>query len=130
VGSEHYALSVEDVLEVAEIGDVSPVPGAAAGVLGVRNLRGQVLPVIDLAAVLGIPRDGEARRLVVAEQGGRRAGLAVDQLVDVGALPDASEQAESRYVLGAALVDGKLVGVVDVGAVLDAASTLEGDDGD
>ena len=53
VADEHYALPVADVLEVAELGEVTPVPGAGAAVLGVRNLRGQVLPVVDLATVFG-----------------------------------------------------------------------------
>jgi purine-binding chemotaxis protein CheW len=125
VGSEHYALPVEFVLEVAELGDVTPMPGAPGVMLGVRNLRGQVLPVIDLGEVLRIPSDGAARRLVVAEHDGRRAGLVVDELQDVGALPEISELSESPCLEGAALVDGALVGVLDVGAVMDSASTLE-----
>ena len=53
VGGESYAFGVEHVLEVAELGEIAPVPGAPAGVLGVRNLRGQVLPVFELASVFG-----------------------------------------------------------------------------
>ena len=49
VGRERYALPIENVLEVAELGSLSALPGAGAAVLGVRNLRGQVLPVFDLA---------------------------------------------------------------------------------
>src|SRR6478609_4063621 len=98
VGREHYAVPVEHVLEVAESGDVAPVPGAPAQIMGVRNLRGQIVPVISLA-----------RRFVVAELGGRRGGLAVESVLDVGELPGASEATESPYLDGAALVDGTLV---------------------
>jgi hypothetical protein len=49
----------------------------------------------------------------------------VDELQDVGALPEISELSESPCLEGAALVDGALVGVLDVGAVMDSASTLE-----
>jgi purine-binding chemotaxis protein CheW len=119
VAREHYAVPVADVLEVAEVGDVTPVPGAAAGIRGVRNVRGQVLPVIDLAAVLGLPAEPPAR-VVMVEQANRRAGLAVDSVDGVEDLPDASEEIESAHLTGAALVDGELVGVLDVGSVLDS----------
>ena len=48
VGGERYALPIENVLEVTPLGELSGVPGAGGAVLGVRNLRGQVLPVFDL----------------------------------------------------------------------------------
>ena len=73
VGDESFALPVGQVLEVAELGSLAPVPGAPPSVLGVRNLRGQVLPVIDLAGVLGTahaPRGAEARD----HRGGGAAG--------------------------------------------------------
>ena len=114
VGSEVYAMPVEHVLEVAELGEVSQLPGAPPAVLGVRNLRGQILPVVDLAALLGIAGGGELQRLVIAESGDRRAGFAIDEVSDVGALPDALEETESELLVGAALVDDQLVGIVDV----------------
>jgi len=45
--------------------------------------------VVDLAVVLGVERERAAARLLVAETGDHRAGLAVDEVVDVGELPDA-----------------------------------------
>jgi purine-binding chemotaxis protein CheW len=119
VADEHYALPVADVLEVAELGEVTPVPGAGAALLGVRNLRGQVLPVVDLATVFELPPTNP-ERIVVAEHGGRRAGLAVDTVAGVEQVPEPSEEVDSRYLAGAALADGALVGVIDVGSVLDA----------
>jgi chemotaxis signal transduction protein len=119
VADEHYALPVADVLEVAELGEVTPVPGAGAAVLGVRNLRGQVLPVVDLATVFEL-RPTQPERIVIAERGGLRAGFAVDAVAGVEQLPEASEEVDSRHLAGAALADGVLVGVVDVGSVLEA----------
>lgn len=122
-GGEHYAVPVEGVLEVAELGHITPVPGADAFVLGVRNLRGQIIPVIDLAALLGLAAEHAPERLVVAEHGGRRAGLAVQEISDVGPIGEPTETVEARFVRGATFVDGALVGVVDVGAMLDALTT-------
>jgi purine-binding chemotaxis protein CheW len=117
VADEHYALPVADVVEVAELGDVTPVPGAGAAVLGVRNLRGQVLPVVDLATVFELPPNA-AERMVIAVRGDLRAGLAVDEVTGVEELPEASEEVDSPHLVGAALADGALVGVIDVGSVL------------
>jgi chemotaxis signal transduction protein len=120
VGNEMYAFPVDNVLEVAELGDLAPVPGAASAVLGVRNLQGQVLPVFDLAHVLGIPREGRALRLVVAEQDGRLAGLAVDEVTGVAALTGELEVADADYLTHSTLEVGCLVGVVDVAKVFEA----------
>jgi chemotaxis signal transduction protein len=120
LGGEHYALRVEDVLEVAEYGEAAAVPGAPATVLGVRNLRGSVLAVVDLAAIFDVARTGSPQRVVVVEHRGRRCGLAVEEVLGVDSLPDAREDVDSPHLSGAVLVDGALVGLVDVGTVLDA----------
>ena len=120
VGRETYALPIENVLEVAELGGLTAVPGAGAGVLGVRNFHGQVLPVFDLAHVLGIPREGRPPRLVVTDHGGRLAGLAVDEVTEVAAFTTDLEEAESEYLAHAVLEEGRLVGLVDVGRVFEA----------
>ena len=125
-GAEDYALPVDSVLEVAELGEVAPVPGAPAEVLGVRNLRGQVIPVIDLAALFGLANDAPFGRIVVTEDDDGSAGLAVEAVLDVTDLPDPPEESDSPYLAGAALIDGTLVGVVDVGAVLAAAQAKDG----
>jgi purine-binding chemotaxis protein CheW len=114
VGKEAYALPIENVTEVAELGDVTIVPGAAHTVLGVLNLRGQVLPVFDLASVLQVPAGSRPPRVVVAEERGRRAGLAVDEVTDVAPLTSGEEAVELEYVRAAALEDGRLVGLLDV----------------
>jgi purine-binding chemotaxis protein CheW len=126
VGGELYALPVENVVEVAELGAVSEVPGAPPAVLGVRNLRGRILPVVDFAALLGVPRTDVAPRVVIAEDDGRRACLAIDEVTQVGELPEPSEEAESELLRGAALDGGDLVGIVDVRRLFD---TLEGSRG-
>ena len=120
VSGEEYALPVADVLEVAELGEIAPVPGATNAVLGVRNLRGRVLPVVDLATVFGLPRTDAPERVVVAERGGSTAGLAVDSVAGVEQLPEASQEVDSPHLVGAALADGSLIGVVDVDSVLEA----------
>lgn len=120
VGGETYAVPVEQVLEVADLGELAPVPRAQRAVLGVRNLRGQVLAVVDLASVLGIERNGHGRRLVITEDQGRRAGLVIDEVLDVGELAGAVQESESDYLFGATIVGDELVGLVDLGRVFSA----------
>lgn len=122
VGQEHYALPVDRVLEVAELGDPTPLPGSPPEIAGVHNLRGQVIPVLALATILGLP-GADPDRIVVVELDDRRAGLAVDAVVDVGVLPEPSEKVDSPYLSAAALVDGSLVGVLDADAILTSVSS-------
>jgi chemotaxis signal transduction protein len=114
VGNEMYAMPVENVLEVAELGNLATVPGSRPEALGVRNLRGQILPVFDLAALFGVTRTNVPQKMVVAESGGRRAGFAIDEVSDVGELSEPAEETESELLLGSALSGEDLIGVVDV----------------
>jgi purine-binding chemotaxis protein CheW len=126
VGRELYALPVANVLEVAELGEVTAVPGAGRSVLGIRNLNGQVLPIFDLACVFGIAREGVSPRVVVAELDGQRAGLAVDEVTDVGELGSQRESADVEYLTEAVVEAGSLVGVVDVEQVFAALGRESG----
>ena len=119
LGSERYSIPVGAVLEVAEMGSVTPVPGGPASLLGVRNLRGAVLPVLDLASLVGLSPDRPPQSIVVVEHAGRRAGLAVEALIDVAPLPAVLDGARANGLRGRALLDGSLVGALDVGALLD-----------
>jgi len=114
VGSELYALPVSHVLEVGEMRALTAAPGASRATLGVCNLRGDLLPVFDLGAVLGLPRSESPQRMLVAERGGTRAGFAVDEVTDVDELPEADQEADSDLLSCAALIDGSLVGVIDI----------------
>jgi len=120
VAEEAYAISVRSVLEVANLGELTPVPGAPREILGVRNLRGKILPVIDLAALLGASRTGPPGRLLVAESDGHPAGLAIDEVTEVGEFAAPVEEAESALLLGTVLEEGDLIGVLDMAAVIGA----------
>lgn len=125
LGSEHYALPVEDVLEVAGMGRLTPLPGAPPPFIGVRNLRGEVLPVVDLADLLGAPGAGPPAHLVVAQSGPLRAGLGVESVVGVVELPGEPGQAGSENLSGALVVDDRLIGIVDVPRALSGLTAAE-----
>ncbi len=117
VASEAYAIPVERVVEVARLGTVTAVPGARPELLGVLSMRGHILPVVDLARVLGISRQGPPSQLLVAESGGLEAGFAIDEVTEVADMPEATADTESALLSGATLTAGNLIGVIDVPAV-------------
>ncbi|MGX6448885.1 chemotaxis protein CheW [Patulibacter sp. S7RM1-6] len=125
VGREHYAVPIAAVREVELLGEPTPVPGTGAHVAGVRALRGELLPVLRLARLLGIDA-GAPSRIVVVEDAGRRAGLAVDAIDDIERIADDELTAASSPLTSGAVVAGeRLVGVLDVAAALDAATAVE-----
>ncbi|MEI7035963.1 chemotaxis protein CheW [Fulvimonas yonginensis] len=76
-----YAAPLAQVSEVIRFGEVTPVPGAAPDLLGVRHLRGRVVPVLDGRRRLGLPpqdADGEGVRVVILSHGSHWVGLRVD----------------------------------------------------
>ncbi|HXP22180.1 MAG TPA: chemotaxis protein CheW [Streptosporangiaceae bacterium] len=120
VASEAYAIPVEHVVLVARFGQVTVVPGSRPEMLGVLSLRGQILPVVDLALLLGISSPAPPASLVVAEAGGRQACLAIDEVSEIGELPDPTEETESGMLAGAALIGGELIGFIDVASIFAA----------
>ena len=85
IEGQRYALPLNDVERVLPMVAVSPLPQAPAVVLGVINLHGQVIPVLDLRRRFGLPlRDyGLTARLLVVRTGRRILALTVDEVLGV-----------------------------------------------
>ncbi len=97
VAGQDYGLPIERVQEVLRDTAVEPVPGTQPVVLGVINLRGNVVTVLDLRIRMGISASDAAvpvadadRRIIVLELGGELFGLAVDAVAEVLKLADAA----------------------------------------
>lgn len=119
VGREAYAIPVTHVLEVVELGQLSPLPGSGPHVLGLGSLRAQVLPVFDLAELLGAGEAGPPARVCVAARDGQTVGLAVDEVTDVASLPEDGENADVPMLARSQLLGDRLVGVIDAEALFD-----------
>ena len=80
-----FALPIEDIAEIVPMVLITPVPEVPPWVEGVINLRGRVIPVIDLRTRLGIePRPHELNTpILIAEQGTKKLGLIADAVRDV-----------------------------------------------
>ncbi|HAC35454.1 MAG TPA: chemotaxis protein CheW [Gammaproteobacteria bacterium] len=85
LGNEKYGIDVMRVKEVLRVSEISPVPGASAYVLGIINLRGAVVTVIDGRTRFGLDAGElmESSRLVIIEVNGKHLGLLVDGVSEV-----------------------------------------------
>src|SRR6185295_7193201 len=85
VGEESYGIPVQRVREIIRVPPITRVPNGPSFLEGVINLRGQVIPVMDLRKHLGIPAGDETRRsrVVVSELGRHTVGLMVDAVSEV-----------------------------------------------
>jgi purine-binding chemotaxis protein CheW len=88
--------AVEHVEEVVHDPRLHPLPAAPAHLMGVLRLRGELLPVLDIATALGLPALGQAGAVVVVDAGRRRFGIAAS---DVGAIAEVGG-AQVRLVHG------------------------------
>jgi chemotaxis signal transduction protein len=102
LGAARYALPLTEVERVLPMASVLRVPDQPGGMLGVLNLHGEVLPVVDPRARLGLPRPACApdQRLIVLTAGGRRFLLWVDAVEDI-----AEHAPEALSAFGSAQAD-------------------------
>ncbi len=119
LGAERYGLDIATVYEIIRHQPITAVPQAPAFVEGVINLRGRIIPVVDLRERFAMA-DGEltkASRIVVADAGGTRVGLVVDGVSEVLMVPtDAIEptpevaaNADHEYLRGIAKLGDRLI---------------------
>jgi purine-binding chemotaxis protein CheW len=129
VAGRHYGLPARSVREVVRAVTVVPLPRAPAIVEGVVNLRGRLVPVLDLRARFRLPAKAvePTDHLVVAWAGSRPAALRVDRAIDLVTLArEALEQAEqvvpgAGYVAWVAKLLDRLVLIHDLDTFLSAA---------
>lgn len=98
LGEQEYSLDIMSVREIRGWTRATPLPHAPSYMRGVINLRGTVLPVLDLSARLGMePVRGDGRNVVIVVQSGAQStgqsvGLLVDAVSDILAIPRSAMQ--------------------------------------
>lgn len=108
---ETYGIDVMQIREVLRSQEISPVPGAPSYVLGIINLRGSVVAIIDTRTRFGLPRREEmddASRILIMESGELVVGFLVDSVSEVADLkndkvetpPDSGKGPASRFISG------------------------------
>jgi purine-binding chemotaxis protein CheW len=138
LGSEEFGARVLKVREIMGIQEVTPVPHTPAFVKGVINVRGKVIPVIDLRLKFGLPSEEYTSRtciIVVRTHLGEdrlMMGIVVDEVAEVVTLaasdieetPDFGPEIETPYLLGMAKVKDKVKILLDIDQVLNSQELL------
>ncbi len=140
LGKEEYGLKILQVREIIGYMEVTQVPRMPDYVRGVINLRGQVIPVIDLRSKFGMPATErtQATCIIVVEtasEDGRRisTGIVVDRVSEVISVgeenvedsPEFGVGVQADFILGMAKVGGAVKIMLDIDRVLSAEGTID-----
>lgn len=128
VGKELYGVGIESVQEIVRVPEITEVPDAPDFLEGVINLRGRVVPVIDLRKRLklqGVDKT-KSTRVLITENGKSQVGLLVDSVSEVLKVqPDAIEDPPEmisaigvEYITGVAKVEERLIILLDLKKIL------------
>ncbi len=128
LSSEAYGVDIGAVREIIRLQDITKVPRTPEFVEGVINLRGKVIPVVDLRKRFGLPAEEESKenRIVVVDIGAQDIGVVVDAVTEVLRIATESVEppasvittADSEYLLGIAKLDSRLIILLDLERVL------------
>lgn len=136
LGGETYSIGILGIKEIIEYGVITTVPMMPPFIRGVINLRGAVVPVLDLLARFGTGRTEAARRtcIVIVEVKSRNETIDVGILVDavnevvgiaaedIEPAPTLGSNIDTRFVAGMGKVDGQFVAILNVNQVADCAN--------
>lgn len=129
LGGEVYGVDIAAVHEIIQMQPITRVPKAPFFVEGVINLRGKVIPVVDMRRRFGLEKVEHTKdnRIVVVDVNNTTIGIIVDAVTEVLRIPadvveHASEiitsNADSDYLMGIAKLDNKMVILLDLNKVL------------
>lgn len=127
VGKENFGVPIGIVHEIVRMMEITVVPDAPSYVEGVINLRGKIIPVVDLRKRFAEePEPHRRNRILVAELDGHQVGLVVDAANEVVKLdpelieppPNIFEQGDVNYVTGVGKLTGKLVIMIDLAKIM------------
>ncbi len=132
---EAYGISVSEVHEVLRFTEIAPVPGAPSYIIGIINLRGNVVTVIDTRSRFGLPSReiDDSTRIIINQIDGQQVGILVDgvaEVVDIHAsdiepAPNVGNDDTSRYIRGVTSINGELLIIIDVAKLLTASEMQE-----
>jgi len=133
VGKQEYAIDIMSVREIRGWSKATPLPHAPAFVRGVINLRGTVLPIVDLADRLGMGRTetNERNVIIVVHTGKETVGLLVDAVSDILAInktdlqtpPEMSADNNQTFVSALIIADERMIRILALAAALPTENT-------
>lgn len=128
IGEQEFCVDIMSVREIRGWTPATPLPRSPGYMKGVINLRGAVLPIVDLGARFGLQTsDPTARHVImVAHIGGRTVGLLVDAVSDIIQLtegsvqptPDVASDEVRTFVKGIFALDGRMISLIELDMIL------------
>jgi len=128
IGSETYGVRIGSVREIVRVPEITAVPSAPDTVEGVINLRGKIIPVMDLRKRFGQSeiKPDKKNRILVVELENKMLGLIVNSASEVLKIPPSEIEApgsvfadgESGYVTGVGKLSGRLIILLDISKLL------------
>ncbi|GAB4345115.1 MAG: hypothetical protein Fur0042_09510 [Cyanophyceae cyanobacterium] len=123
LASEAYALPLDQVREFIEIRKIAPMPCCPSHILGNTNLRGDIVPVVDVRSFLDLPPVTTTRQAVIVEAEGILAAIAVDGVLDiynldmatVAPVPTALQGGDRDYLHGVVRHGDRVIGLLHLG---------------
>lgn len=135
LGEEEFAVDILSVQEINRMMALTRVPQSPPDVEGVINLRGKIIPVVDLRRKFNLPASekSDQSRIVVVEVHGRVIGFIVDRVSEVLRIPSSivepapkmTSSADSDFIAGVGKLQDRLLILLDLGKLFNAAH-LEG----
>lgn len=132
VGQECFAVDILSVQEINRMMALTQVPQSPPGVCGVINLRGRIVPVLDLRTRFGLEatEQNDASRIIVVEIQGSTVGFIVDEVhevlrIDPGVVspaPAITSGVDSTYIKGVAKLDNRLLILLDLNRLISKES--------
>ena len=128
VGEQDFCIDIVHVREIRGWTPATVLPHAPEYVLGVINLRGAIVPIVDLARRLGLPKTelGDRHVIVIAVVAEQTVGFLVDAVSDIIGVPpsaiqptpDVTAQTTRTFIQGVIAMEQRMLRLIDIGAVL------------
>ena len=135
IGKEEYGVDILKVQEILNLPKVTSLPKAIDFILGVIDLRGKILPIVDLGKRFGIElrKASKSARAIVVKIKGKEVGLAIDSVShvvkveqdDIEPPPAIVKGISGRYIVGIAKVDEEFVVILDIDQIFSASELSE-----
>jgi purine-binding chemotaxis protein CheW len=119
VEGELFGLSLKEVLEVLRVVEPVPVPFSSPLIKGIINVRGELIPVLDLKSILNLRPTKKEERIIILESPRGKAGVLVDEVHGVIRLNEESLEPNpmvgrySKFVRNVAYIDGTLISILE-----------------
>lgn len=128
IGEETFGVRIGSVREIVRVPEITAVPNASETIEGVINLRGKIIPVMDLRKRFGLVeiQSDKKNRILVVEMDNKLVGLIVNSASEVLKIPPSEIESpssvfadgESSYVTGVGKLNGRLIILLDISKLL------------